>query len=67
MFDFFKDLDHGSVADALTALLQPLPHDDAVKAQCHGKSFVYNEIMHVLMLFMFVSISGIEPSGVPQR
>ena len=52
------------MAGDLTAMLQPLAHDEAVKAQCRGETFVYNEIIHVLMLFVSVLISGIALKGI---
>ena len=59
LFDVFKDVDQEALIQDLKALLPPLAHDEAAKAECHRECFVYTEIIHVLMLFVFVLISGI--------
>ena len=53
LFDVFKDLDHEQVAAALAAMLQSLPEENIMKAQCHAFVIAVDSFP-VLMLFMFV-------------
>ena len=64
LFDVFNDLDQEGLTQDLKTLLEPLAHDEAAEAQCHRECFVHSEIIHLLMLFVFVLISGIAPSRV---
>jgi hypothetical protein len=43
LVDVFKDLDHKGLTSDIIAMLEPLGHDAALKAQCHAELFVYND------------------------
>ena len=41
--DVFKDFDNKGLAADLMEMLEPLGHDDSLKAQCHAERLVYND------------------------